>query len=365
MDDYFFEGAEKLLEIWFGDSKNNDEDRQEKSSSSSAESDDNNSESSGDEQDPQDGEEHGVADLRKIPRAALESVLKLVKCEIMSFKRSEALDAYVLSESSMFISRDRFIVKTCGSTALLRCLEPLIYLAKEVAGFDEILDVFYSRKNFLRPELQDEPHRHFTLETELLDSYFEDGAAYCMGRMNNDHWYFYTLAPMSAKSISAPDQTLEVLMHNLDPAKMAIFTKAISMDGKDATLKAGIDKLIPGTVIDDYLFSPCGYSMNGLIRGGYYMTIHITPEEGFSYVSFETNYPHNNYADLVGRVVKTFLPGTFMVTLLANDASKTSPLKVKDFHANDSFTAFKMREMQSTKVKNYELTYVSFAKAPS
>ena len=30
---------------------------------------------------------------------------------------------------------------------------------------------------------------------------------------------------------------------------------------------SGLDTLIPGLLIDDYLFEPCGYSMNGLSRG--------------------------------------------------------------------------------------------------
>ena len=29
--------------------------------------------------------------------------------------------------------------------------------------------------------------------------------------------------------------------------------------------KTGIDKILPGTIIDDYLFEPCGYSMNGIL----------------------------------------------------------------------------------------------------
>lgn len=28
--------------------------------------------------------------------------------------------------------------------------------------------------------------------------------------------------------------------------------------------ESGIDKIIPGMVIDDFLFDPCGYSMNGV-----------------------------------------------------------------------------------------------------
>ena len=166
-DEYFFEGAEKLLEIWFG--------------------------SMADEED-----ESSSADLRTIPRSALESILKLVKCEVISMQRNDHMDAYVLSESSMFISRDRLIIKTCGNTGLLNCLDPVIYLAKEVAGFDEILDVFYSRKNFLRPDLQSDPHRSFAIETDILDSYFDEGAAYCMGRVNSDH-----LVPLHAGSCCA------------------------------------------------------------------------------------------------------------------------------------------------------------------
>lgn len=52
---------------------------------------------------------------------------------------------------------------------------------------------------------------------------------------------------------------------------------------------------------------------------GYYMTIHITPEPSFSYVSFETNYPQTSYQDLINRLLKTFNPGQFIATLLANE----------------------------------------------
>ena len=49
----------------------------------------------------------GDADLRRIPRSALEKMLRNVKCEIISSSRNGAIDAYVLSESSMFISQRR------------------------------------------------------------------------------------------------------------------------------------------------------------------------------------------------------------------------------------------------------------------
>lgn len=49
------------------------------------------------------------------------------------------------------------------------------------------------------------------------------------------------------------------------------------------------------------------------------MTIHITPEPGFSYVSFETNVPQASYKDVIERVINTFQPGNFVLTVFANE----------------------------------------------
>ncbi|CAL1269957.1 unnamed protein product [Larinioides sclopetarius] len=59
----FFEGTEKLLEIWFG--------RRQESNSLNC-------------------------DLRSIPRSTWEKILQIVKCTIISFKKNDYIDAYVL-----------------------------------------------------------------------------------------------------------------------------------------------------------------------------------------------------------------------------------------------------------------------------
>lgn len=48
----------------------------------------------------------------------------------------------------------------------------------------KLQDIFYSRKNFARPELQLKPHRSFKQEVATLDKIFADGSAYCLGTMN-------------------------------------------------------------------------------------------------------------------------------------------------------------------------------------
>lgn len=341
---HFFEGVEKLLEVWFA-------------SSTAADN------------------LGGGGDLRRIPRSALEKMLRNVKCEIISSSRNGAIDAYVLSESSMFISQRRFILKTCGTTTPLQCLADLVAIVKRFAGFDVIEDICYSRKNFERPDLQLKPHRSFHQEVSLLDETFADGAAYCMGSLNRDCWYFYTLNPLdrylTGQVDTEPDQTVEILMTELDPEIMKIFWKNFSKNGKEATKLSGIDKILPSMEIDEYLFEPCGYSMNGILKNdsvdfghGQYMTIHITPESEFSYVSFETNIPLTSYLGVIQRVLDTFLPGKFILTVFANRTSMAASCH-KELQVRQHFGEWIRNDIQYSSVQNFELTYAHFVRFPS
>ncbi|XP_069743708.1 S-adenosylmethionine decarboxylase proenzyme isoform X2 [Narcine bancroftii] len=281
---HFFEGTEKLLEVWFS--------RQDKCK--------------------------GSGDLRTIPRFEWDKLLENVHCLIISVTKTDRQEAYILSESSMFVSKRRFILKTCGTTLLLQALEPLLDLAREYCGLDSIQDFFYSRKNFVKPAHQEYPHRNFQEEVEFLDMVFPNGAAYCMGRMNSDCWYLYTLDMPEDSGIKQPDQTLEVLMSELDPAVMDQFFMKDGVTVNDVTRMSGIRDLIPGSVIDATLFDPCGYSLNGMKVDETYWTIHITPEPDFSYVSFETNLALTCYDDLINKIVDVFKPGKFVTTLFVN-----------------------------------------------
>ncbi|XP_059145079.1 S-adenosylmethionine decarboxylase proenzyme-like [Physella acuta] len=320
---HFFEGTEKLLEVWFSSSVNDK-----------------------------------TCDLRTIERKDWEKLLKLVRCEIISCMKHDDMDSYVLSESSMFVTQNRFILKTCGTTTLLIAVKHLAQLVKRECGFDTIADIFYSRKNFTRPELQHYLHQSFDKEVDHLDQMFTNGAAYVLGRMNKDCWYLYTL---ENGGVETPDQTFELLMWDMCRSKMEIFTREVSVDGKDATQKSGICDIIPGIQIDDYLFDPCGYSMNGLMPGGYYITIHVTPEPHCSYVSFESNVPQESYQGLIRKVLDVFKPGKFLMTVFANNASIA-----KDTHKHmeklERIEGYVRSDHQFCSLKNYYLTYTQFSR---
>ncbi|KAI5636564.1 adenosylmethionine decarboxylase domain-containing protein [Phthorimaea operculella] len=158
-NDQFFEGVEKLIEIWFTPEKN--------------------------------------ADLRKISRKQWENVLKIVRCEIISFTQSEQVDAYVLSESSMFVSRRRFILKTCGTTTPLRCVRAVLALARDVAGHSRVHNVFYSRREFARPRAQHHPHHCFDSEVPCIqpagDTYTHSSMLHAARRRHSRvHNVFYS-----------------------------------------------------------------------------------------------------------------------------------------------------------------------------
>jgi hypothetical protein len=57
--------------------------------------------------------------------------------------------------------------------------------------------------------------------------------------MNHDCWYLYTLNPLEGennkKQYQEPDQTLEILMSDLDLGVMSIFTREESSSAAEAT----------------------------------------------------------------------------------------------------------------------------------
>ena len=425
-----FEGPEKLLEVWFSPSPNAL---------------------------PPNVKENG---LKAVSPSTWEGMLDLVNCKVLSIVKSDHVDAYLLSESSMFVFPHKIILKTCGTTTLLLGLRRMLRIAAVDAGFpfhnaaslDDIQvaatphRVFYSRKNFLFPDRQAGPHKSWKEEVKFLDDTFENGSAYMVGRMNADHWYLYMTSPTNSdptppltprssnggsptRSSKIPtgivspfggvaegnaDETLEVLMMDLDPenAKQFYLEQASAvarervpaqaqearriahdslgdLDGESsianvdsevdvfanggesdisgnqatdsdlADIEAltteghalgtvvsdtcGLSSVYPPSVypdarVDAYLFSPCGFSANGVVpapvtgadesgnKTDHYWTVHVTPEPVCSYASFETNVPGGPNgrpaSEVIEHVVDIFKPGRFTVTLFE---TKTKP----------------------------------------
>mmetsp|Transcript_8100 Transcript_8100/g.6751 ORF Transcript_8100/g.6751 Transcript_8100/m.6751 type:complete len:107 (-) Transcript_8100:242-562(-) len=96
-----------------------------------------------------------------------DKILSLCECTIVSHKSLNRFDAYVLSESSLFVYPEKIIIKTCGTTLLLQGLRTLLDHAVNDIGL-ELEWLFYSRKSFLFPEFQKGVHCSLEDEVSLL-----------------------------------------------------------------------------------------------------------------------------------------------------------------------------------------------------
>ncbi|EGO00159.1 hypothetical protein SERLA73DRAFT_180598 [Serpula lacrymans var. lacrymans S7.3] len=362
-----FEGPEKLLEIWFAPSPAHVPDALSPT--------------------------NGRIGLRNVPRKVWEDMLDIVKCKVLSSIEGQETDAYLLSESSLFVFAHRIILKTCGTTLNLLGLPRILEIAREYASLHSVYRCFYSRKSFMFPERQLGPHREWKDEVKFLDDIFPNGAAYTVGKVNGDHWLLYITTPgegfangetvpSSPETIpsmllqkkggtqedgqdilqadnSEPqfnqDYTIEILMSNLSPEARETFyfstppspsdsetsLETFSNTGLTLSSAIGVTDLFPTdlTTLDAYAFTPCGYSSNALLKWGGrgdtessskggegYYTIHVTPEEGWSYASFECNVPLStapfskvddipDLKTLIRRVVNIFQPGRLSLTL--------------------------------------------------
>lgn len=310
--------------------------------------------------------------LRSFDRDQLDHLCTLAKCSILSSISNNHMDAYVLSESSLFVYKYRYIMKTCGTTTLLRCLKTLLKYADDIGM--ELTWVGYSRKNLQFPNAQLWPHLNFGEEIKYISSHgnLQDrlrGSGHILGPVTGDHWFVYvadlfpvpeeiirrthekiaaskstvcsTEYPLSlyaldsstASSLSCNEliadnppsleRTVNMMMFDMAPEVSEIFYKKNCSTGQEMTMRSGINTLCPGATIDETAFSPCGYSMNAILHDAYF-TIHITPEPQCSYVSFETNTCLKSYDALVRNVLSIFRPKRFLLTMFGDDAAFSS-----------------------------------------
>ena len=145
----------------------------------------------------------------------------------------DKFDAYLISESSLFVYADKIIVLTCGTTLLLKTLPAFI-----AAGAAIGLDVHwfqYSRKNFLFPEKQHAPHKSFDMELSYLLPIFPTGKPFILGSLASDHWYLFVAdfvdrqrgsGDTNERKVLDQDQMLNVYMYGIDPYVAQLFVKA-------------------------------------------------------------------------------------------------------------------------------------------
>lgn len=378
--------------------------------------------------------------LRDIPQDSLKWMLESARCEILSSVHSHEVDAYVLSESSLFVFPHRIILKTCGTTTPLYALERLEKLVQRYCGKWELKNafrVFYSRRAFLFPHRQLEIHRRWDKEVAFLEGMFAGGESAVLGEHtrqanaeqsaghvsngdvhnsseapvdpSGDHWHIYvagtdegralsgnseaaatattsTLSATPSATVPAAgtgDYTLELLMTDLDEiAAQRYYGGGGRKGGRTMMGQVGLDAVPtegPGDSAwahDAHAFAPCGFSSNSL-RGENYYTVHVTPEKGWSYASFETNAPAGAASEAAGpagatvnlaAVLRALQPRSFVLTLCTEGAagavpaagSPASPIAGFALAGLAGLEGYRATHTATANLKWYSVHYVSF-----
>ncbi len=256
-----------------------------------------------------------VPGLRGLGHGRWREIVEAARANVLSCMTTEHCDAYLLSESSLFVFERKMLMITCGQTCLVDAVAELL---QDVSAEDVDFLVF-ERKNEVFPHRQPTSfHEDAMALNKLLP-----GKAMRFGEEEEHHLHLYHLdRPQDGEP---GDVTMEVLMYELDREAAALFDAQRGGDRAGAVRTEAMRRILPGFRVEEHLFQPSGYSLNG-IHGKHYATIHVTPQEHGSYASFETNFPFGKDPSELCRVLlDVFRPRAFDLVLFDQGEATFAP----------------------------------------
>jgi len=243
--------------------------------------------------------------LRSDTDSRWKSVVNAGRAQIISKISTDFMDAYLLSESSLFVWENRILIITCGKTAPVRALPLLL----NIVGKDRVAFLFYEQRNFM---ISGGHSTDFENDVTDITAWFP-GKCFRLGRADHAYVDLFYFSHDTENFQKMP--ALQILMNDLCADAMQIFCRNGNISASETRSISGLNMLCnPKMIIDDYLFFPCGYSLNG-IREKQYLTVHVTPQPTNSYASFETGIMENDWSNIMGKVLAVFRPARFSLIL--------------------------------------------------
>lgn len=292
--------------------------------------------------------------LRQLDADFWARLVSFAGASILSTINSAQCDAYLLSESSLFVWDNTFLMLTCGDSTLV---DSLMHFMTQV---DEgvVIQVRYYRRNEFMPALQ---QQHFFDDVTLIKQKM-NGRAYRIGHLDGHHQYVFNadvdavsagldsvdhdelehvevdyLKRRNLPNLSAGLDALshgevnhgevntaelkpsltgcELLMYHIQ-GEFATYLRSDIVSSEGIQKRLALETFFPLFTLDDHCFSPYGYSING-VREAHYFTIHITPQTQSSYVSVDTNIADpTQYSALVEHFLSLFSPQKWDVQTL-------------------------------------------------
>ncbi|WP_077337820.1 hypothetical protein [Pseudocolwellia agarivorans] len=232
---------------------------------------------------------------------------ELIDCsqaKILSKIDNKQCKAFILSESSLFVWHNRFVILTCGVTGLVNSVEYFVQqMGKQSIGY-----LTYQRKNEYYSKAQP---TSFSDDIKKLKTYVE-GDALRLGDMDSNHVYlFHKKEGIQHKHFN---KSYEFFAYQISDKASNELTRR-NLKNTEIRKFLRLDYLLEGFDIDDHVFEPYGYSINA-IKADEYITIHVTPQAESSYVSIESNV---NLSYLIPSILNVLQPQTFDLLCFNDD----------------------------------------------
>jgi S-adenosylmethionine decarboxylase len=215
--------------------------------------------------------------LRSLGIDFFSELVSKANATILQSLSNKHCDAYLLSESSLFVWEDRLLMITCGQTTLKNSL---LFLLEKLSK-EKVNSIIFQRKNEHFSDMQEST---FYQDVKSLKEKIEGTSL----RFGTDHEHHNLIFSTKEKLENInEDKTYEILSYDISKEASDFLTKP-HLTCTNIRQFLRLDEVLEGFEISDFVFEPFGYSLNAL-REDDYCTIHITPQSTHSYVSFETN----------------------------------------------------------------------------
>ncbi|KEG14435.1 putative S-adenosylmethionine decarboxylase proenzyme [Trypanosoma grayi] len=306
-------------------------------------------------------DETHVSGLLALDDEVWAGVVGALDAQIVSKESNAYIRSYVLTESSLFVKKDRIILITCGRTTLLNSIPNILEAVSTVRGEPEW--VSFMHKNYSFPWEQKGPHHTMEEEFNRLKAYFPSGHPFIIGPVDSDHYFLFLYHDIILPCQMENDTQLSMTMYGLDreQTKHWFSDKFVSTSPETAAVRevTKLAKLMDDSwVLHDLLFEPCGYSINA-IRGEEYQTIHITPEDHCSFASYETNTCVADYSERMSSVLEVFRPSRFTVIVFIDPDSDVGKLYHKGKNIGVEPEYYSKYDVQHRTVNEFAPGYVA------
>jgi len=283
------------------------------------------------------GEAVGTS-LRGLGKELWSHVVEASQAKILSKISNDYLDAYLLSESSLFVWDNRFTMITCGETTLIDGAKEFF----KSYPIEATSSVIFERKNEFYPEKQ---KTCFDKDVEQLQQLFR-GSALHLGQAEGRFVSVYSLDKKI--EVSPEDKTLEVLMYDINVEILDLFNSPTEENKKNIRELFEFGEEFKNFKWNDYFFEPFGYSLNAISEDRYF-TVHVTPQKTGSYISFETN-ALVNFNKLIEKISTQVRPGKLDLIYFSPEDNQN--LEIKNYN-NELY-------INKTVPCGYELDYYQF-----